>query len=93
MPSVEKRFQTRMPYHVHKQLIQAAELSGSTLNQFVVQSALEKARSVIEYERVLNLTDNDALTIFEAVENPPEPNEKLIQAAGTYKQEFGNESV
>ena len=93
MLGVEKRFQTRMPYNVHKQLIQAAELSGSTLNQFVVQSALEKARSVIEYERVLNLTYNDALTIFEAVENPQVPNKNLIQAAESYKQEFGNETV
>ncbi|MCD4719919.1 MAG: DUF1778 domain-containing protein [Desulfobacula sp.] len=93
MPGVEKRFQTRMPYHVHKKLIQAAELSGATLNQFVVQSALEKAKSVIEYDRVLNLTYNDALTLFEAVENPPKPNDKLIQAARAYKQEFGNESV
>ena len=93
MPNVEKRFQTRMPHHVHKKLIQAAELSGATLNQFVVQSALEKAKLVIEYERVLDLKYNDALTVFEAVENPPEPNEKLIQAARAYKQEFGNGSV
>ena len=29
-------------------LAQAAELTGSTLNQFLVQSALEKAEKVIE---------------------------------------------
>ena len=56
MPSVEKRFQTRMPYHVHEKLLHAANLSGATLNQFVVQSALEKASAVLEQERALNLT-------------------------------------
>ena len=45
MPISEKRFQTRMPYYVHEKLINAAALSGATLNQFVVQSALEKANS------------------------------------------------
>jgi len=45
MPISEKRLQTRMPYYVHEKLINAAALSGATLNQFVVQSALEKANS------------------------------------------------
>jgi uncharacterized protein (DUF1778 family) len=91
MPIVEKRFQTRMPYHVHEKLINAAELSGATLNQFVVQSALEKANSILERERVLNLTLRDAETIFEAIENPPPPNKQLIEAAQAYKEKFGDE--
>ncbi|MDD9303023.1 MAG: DUF1778 domain-containing protein [Desulfobacter sp.] len=90
MAGVEKRFQTRMPFHVHEKLIKAAELSGSTLNQFVVQSALEKASDILEKERVLNLSYNDAHTIFEAIENPPEPKNALIRAAREYQQEFGN---
>lgn len=91
MPIVEKRFQTRMPYHVHEKLINAAELSGATLNQFVVQSALEKANSILERERVLNLTLRDAETIFEAIENPPPPSKQLIEAAQAYKEKFGDE--
>ena len=43
MPVTEKRFQTRMPYHVHDKLVQASEFLGATLNQFIIQSALEKA--------------------------------------------------
>jgi len=34
MPVTEKRFQTRMPYHVHDKLVHASELLGATLNQF-----------------------------------------------------------
>ena len=91
MPSVEKRFQTRMPYHVHEKLLLAANLSGATLNQFVVQSALEKASTVLEQERVLNLTLRDAEILFEAIENPPSPNDQLIKAAQAYKKHFANE--
>ncbi len=93
MAIAEKRFQTRMPSHVHEKLISAAALSGATLNQFVVQSALEKANSVLEREWVLNLTLRDAEKIFEAVENPPQPNDRLMEAAQAYKKEFGNEQV
>jgi uncharacterized protein (DUF1778 family) len=91
MSVAEKRFQTRMPYHVHDKLAQAAEILGSTLNQFVVRSALEKANSVIEQERVLQLTLKDAEVFFEALENPPQPNDALMKAAQEYKSEFGDE--
>lgn len=93
MPRVEKRFQTRMTYHVHERLMHAAEISGATLNQFVVQSALEKANSVLEREQVLNLTYRDAEALFEAIENPLLPNELLIKAAQSYKKEFIDEQV
>ena len=88
MARVEKRFQTRMPYHVHERLMHAAEVSGATLNQFVVQSALEKANSLLEREQILNLTYRDAEALFDAIEQPPSPNEHLIKAARNYKREF-----
>jgi uncharacterized protein (DUF1778 family) len=91
MPVAEKRFQTRMPYHVHEKLAYAAELLGATLNQFVVQSALEKANSVLEQDKVLNLTFKDAEILFETIENPPPPNDQLIKAAQAYKKEFIND--
>ncbi|MCD6185477.1 MAG: DUF1778 domain-containing protein [Deltaproteobacteria bacterium] len=93
MPRVEKRFQTRMPYHVHERLTHAAKISGSTLNQFVVQSALEKANSVLEKEQILNLTYRDAEVLFEAIENPPLPNKLLMKAARNYKKDFIDEQV
>ncbi|MBF0395157.1 MAG: DUF1778 domain-containing protein [Desulfobacterales bacterium] len=88
---MEKRFQTRMPIHVHEKLSKAAELLGATLNQFIVQSALDKANTVLEQERILNLTLKDAEVFFEAMENPPKPNEELLKAAQVYKMEFAND--
>ncbi len=91
MPVTEKRFQTRMPFHVHDKLSHAAEVLGATLNQFIIQSALEKAQAILEQERVLNLTRKDAKIFFEAIENPPQPNEKLLNAAIAYRREFPND--
>ncbi|MCK5509499.1 MAG: DUF1778 domain-containing protein [Desulfobacterales bacterium] len=88
MPVAEKRFQTRMPYHVHNKLVQASEFLGATLNQFIIQSALEKAQSILEQERMLSLTQKDAEFFFETIENPPQPNEELIKAAIAYKRKF-----
>ena len=88
MPVTEKRFQTRMPYHVHEKLVHASEILGATLNQFIIQSALEKAQEIIEQERVLNLTQRDAEVFFEAIENPPQPNKELVKAAMEYKRVF-----
>ncbi len=45
-----QRVSARMPLHVYDMLSQAAELSGATVNQFLVQSALEKAQKVMERE-------------------------------------------
>lgn len=83
-----QRVSARVPGHIFNILAQAAELTGSTLNQFLVQSALEKAEKVIERERFIKMTTRSANTFFDALENPPEPNQKLKQAVLAYKESF-----
>jgi uncharacterized protein (DUF1778 family) len=76
----EERIPARMPLAVYNRIVEAAQAVGATLNQFLVQSALEKANVVLEQERVINLTSASAKTIFDLVENPPAPNERLKAA-------------
>jgi uncharacterized protein (DUF1778 family) len=78
-----------VPENVHETLAEAAALVGATRNQFVVQSAMEKAREVIESERILQLTKKDVEVFFEALENPPEPNEALKAAARRHMKFLG----
>ena len=80
-----QRVSARVPLHVYDMLAQAAELSGSTVNQFLVQSALEKAQKVMERERFIRMTTRSASLFFDTLENPPEPNEKLKHAIKAYK--------
>jgi len=72
-----KRLTTRITDHVQEKLQAAADLVGATLNQFVVQAALEKAEKVIENESTIALTRRESLRLLEMIENPPPRNEKL----------------
>ncbi len=80
-----QRVSARVPQHVYDMLSQAVELSGATVNQFLVQSALEKAQKVMEREHFIRMTIRSASLFFDTLENPPEPNEKLKHAIKAYK--------
>ena len=80
-----KRLTTRITDHVQEKLQMAADLVGATLNQFVVQAALEKADKVIESESTIVLTRRESLRLLEMMENPPLRNKKFLQAQARYQ--------
>lgn len=92
MPAIKttERLTARVPENVYLTIAQAAELVGATINQFLVQAALEKASSIIEKEHTINLTMKSADVFFEAVSNPPEPNPALIKAVKDYHERIEN---
>ena len=81
----EERIPARMPTAVYEKLAEAAQTVGATLNQFLVQSALEKANAILEQERVIALSTSAARSVFDLMDNPPEPNEKLKSALSRRK--------
>jgi len=74
-----------VPQNVQDTLQQAADLLGATLNQFVVQAALNEAQRVIERGRVIHLSGSDAAFLLNLLENPPAPNARLRQALRKYE--------
>ncbi|PIV06578.1 MAG: toxin-antitoxin system HicB family antitoxin [Syntrophobacterales bacterium CG03_land_8_20_14_0_80_58_14] len=62
-----------MPLEVYERIAAAAQTIGATLNQFLVQSALDKANDIFERERVITLSSRAAETFFGLIENPPDP--------------------
>jgi uncharacterized protein (DUF1778 family) len=76
----DERLTARVPSGVRELIAQAAQTVGATVNQFLVQSAVEKATEILERERVISLSSRDAETIFDLMESPPEPNERLTEA-------------
>ena len=76
----EERIPARMPHEVYERIAEAAKTVGATLNQFLVQSALEKANDIIERERAIHLTRQAAKTVFDLLENPPQPSRPLKKA-------------
>lgn len=81
-----ERVTARISENVYYTLDQAASILGATLNQFLVQSAFEKAQRVIEHERIITLSEEDTRLFFDAVENPPPLNEKLRRTIERYKE-------
>ena len=76
----EERIPARMPTAVYERLVEAAQAVGATLNQFLVQAALEKANAILEDERTIRLSSSAADELFRLMENPPEPNDYLKDA-------------
>ena len=67
----------------------AAALSGRTLSEFVVASALDAARQVIAEHESIRLSREEQLVSVLALLNPPEPNARLKRAAKAYRQRTG----
>lgn len=80
LTKAEERIPARMPRPVYEKIVEAARSVGATLNQFLVQAALEKANEVLEQERIITLSAKAAKAVFELIENPPVPKERLRQA-------------
>ena len=81
-----KQITTRVTAHVQGKLQEAADLVGATLNQFVLQAALEKAEKVVESESTISLTRRESLRLLEMIENPPPRNAKFLQAQARYEK-------
>lgn len=81
-----KRLTTRITEHVQDKLQMAADLVGATMNQFVVQAALEKADKLIESESTIILTRRESLRLLELIENPPPMNAKLKKLMTDYEK-------
>lgn len=80
-----RRITARVSDNVRTTLEQAAELLGSTVNQFVVQSAYQEAQRVLDRETILRLSQEDARAVLSLVDNPPKPTKRLKDAVKMFK--------
>jgi len=80
-----KRITARVSDTVRVTLEQAAELLGSTVNQFVVQTAYQEAQRVVERESVIRLSQKDAQRVLALLDHPPKPNKRIKDAVKMFK--------
>ena len=67
-----------------RKLEQAAYRMGMTMSEFILSSALETADQTIEEFEKIVLGADDWDAFYDALINPPEPNEALKRAASRY---------
>lgn len=82
----DDRITARIPRAKRLVIERAAAVYGATLNQFIVQTALDRAGEILEREETLHLSERDSRTFLAALENPPEPSAKLIEAMKVHSQ-------
>lgn len=81
------RFDTRLPKEQKEFFEEAVILGGyRSLSDFVISSAMEKAKIIVEERKTLLTAKKDRETFFNALLNPPKPTDKLKTAAKRYKQ-------
>jgi uncharacterized protein (DUF1778 family) len=85
MATLLPRITARVDVTTQDLLAQAAAIAGmSSINSFVLNAAIEKARHIMELERALTLSQRDAMTFIEALDAPAKINARLQQAAEAY---------
>lgn len=82
----QDRIGARVPREIYDTLCRAAEITGATVNQFLVQAALKEAESIIEREQIIRLSRRDTQHLLALLENPPAPNARLKQALKHYQK-------
>lgn len=76
-----KRMNLRVSPEAKAKLVRAAALRNTDLTNFVTQSALREAETVIQEAEVIRVSEQDHERILALLENPPKPNAKLLAAA------------
>ncbi|QDJ12252.1 Hypothetical protein HVPorG_05060 (plasmid) [Roseomonas mucosa] len=71
------RLEARIPVQVYDQMQRAACLRGLTLTGYLIATAGEDARRVVEDAEIMRLAREDQIRFAEALINPPKPNERL----------------
>lgn len=75
----------RPPAELHSMLAQAASWLGVSLNSLVLEAAADRARQILETQRQIKLSREDADLFFESLEHPRKPNAALKEAGQAYR--------
>lgn len=83
-----ERLEARISSNKKNLLKNAADLSGRTLTDFVIDAAYEAAVRIIQEYQQLHLSIADRDVFIEALLNPPKPSNRLLKAAKAYKKDI-----
>jgi uncharacterized protein (DUF1778 family) len=75
-----------IPDHLRAKIEEAAPWKGMSVSTFVANAAAKEAELIIEKERLIQLSREDAELILTLVDDPPQPNTALQQAAKLHKR-------
>jgi uncharacterized protein (DUF1778 family) len=83
-----QRLEARLPADAKAVIQHAADISGRSLSDFVVSSALKAAEETIREHEIIVLSMRDSIAFAEALLNPKGPNEALREAFRLHRESF-----
>lgn len=81
----DERVNLRVDAKTKALLMQAAELSGVPLTEFLVQTALERADRLMSQPKATLVSREAFFRVLDLIENPPPPTDYLIEAMQKFK--------
>lgn len=75
------RLEARIPAQIYDLMQRAARLKGMTLTGYLIATAGEDARRVVEDAEIMRLTREDQIRFAESLIDPPGPSDRLVRAA------------
>lgn len=83
----KERLELRVTAEFKANIEAAANIRRVTVSQFVADSAMERAESVIKENSRIKLTEESWHQVLQALDNPPAPNERLRRAVDRMSEE------
>mgnify|MGYP005873291895 CR=1 FL=1 len=83
----EKRLVARASAEIHQRIAEAVELQGSTVSQFLLDAALERASEVTERATRINTSRVAFENMMGALDHSSRPLPRLRQAARRYRDQ------
>ena len=80
------RLETRVTAEQKALFQRAADLTGRSLTDFILSSAQEVAARTVREHDVLSLSGQDRDLFVNVLLQPPEPSQRIRQAANRYKR-------
>ena len=84
-----ERINLRLSEVAKRRIKQAAYVEGKTVSAFIVASALEKAEKIVRGHEMVTLAREDAIRFFDALADPPPPNDRLRAALEEHARRVG----
>jgi uncharacterized protein (DUF1778 family) len=80
------RLVARLPQKLRATIQEAADMEGTSLNQFVIRAAHKQAQEILERERIVRLNREETKRIFDLMDNPPKPTAAMLKAKALHRK-------
>ena len=84
MATAQARIEARVSPKQKELFERAAAIEGVTLTDFAISTMQRAATTVVQEHSIMEMSIRNQQTFVEALQNPPEPNEALREAAKAY---------